>query len=137
MRQSTPWACCQGAIRPRAARGIPVVIAQGPAEAIPADHTTALSLVRWCGSDAHLPQALVIALGISEAEPTISEIVFEDAIFHEGRGDGLLLLPPQPAGNHGDEHVQNHGLPSGWRLDEIAPPVYTQPEQFQRGQLSR
>ena len=39
----------------------------------------------------------------------------ECAIFLEEVGDHLLLVLLEPAGDHRDEDVEDHGLPFGWR----------------------
>jgi len=55
------------------------------------------------------------ALGIGESEPTATEVGFEDTVFLDQIGDHLLLVTLDPPGDHHDEHLQNHGLPLGWR----------------------
>ena len=51
------------------------------------------------------------AFGVGQAQPAATELGFEDAIFLKEIGDDLLLVPLEPAGNHGDEDVQDHGVP--------------------------
>jgi hypothetical protein len=40
---------------------------------------------------------------------------FQDTVFLDEVGDHLLLATLHPAGNHGDEHVQDHGVSSRWK----------------------
>jgi hypothetical protein len=53
----------------------PIIVAQEPAEAIPAGHAAAFTIVcgRW--SKAHIPQALMIALGM-----IMDEVLLEDRV---------------------------------------------------------
>jgi hypothetical protein len=53
------------------------------------------------------------ALGVSEPEPSAAELGFEDLILFSKVGDHLLLVPIDPAGDHGDQDVQDYGLSSG------------------------
>jgi len=53
---------------------------------------------------------------VSEPQPPMAELGFEHAIFLTQIGDHLSLVTLHPAGNHGDEHLQDHGLSSGWKL---------------------
>jgi hypothetical protein len=55
------------------------------------------------------------AFRVRQAQPAATEVGFQDAIFRKEIRDSLLLVPLQPAGNHGDEHVQNHSRSQGWR----------------------
>ena len=48
------------------------------------------------------------AFGIGEAQPTPTEVGFEDAVFLKEVGDDLLLVPLEPAGDHGDKDMQDH-----------------------------
>jgi hypothetical protein len=51
------------------------------------------------------------AFGVSKPQAATAEVRFEDAIVLKQIGNHLLLIPLQPAGNHGDEHVEDHGVP--------------------------
>jgi hypothetical protein len=51
------------------------------------------------------------AFGVSESQTATAEVRFEDTIFLKQICNHLLLIPLQPAGNHGDEHVKDHGVP--------------------------
>ena len=55
------------------------------------------------------------AFRVRQAQPAATEVGFEDAIFLHEIGDDLLLVPLEPAGDHGDEHVEDHSCSSGWR----------------------
>ena len=55
------------------------------------------------------------AFGVGEAEPATTELRFEDAVFREEIRDDLLLVPLEPASNHSDQDVQDHGVSSGWK----------------------
>jgi hypothetical protein len=55
------------------------------------------------------------ALGVGETEPSATELRFEDTVFREEIDDDLLLVPLQPAGHYGNEHVQDHRWFSAWR----------------------
>ena len=48
------------------------------------------------------------ALGLGEAEPSVAELGFEHAVFRKEIRDDLLLMPLQPAGNHGDQNMEDH-----------------------------
>jgi len=56
------------------------------------------------------------AFGVSQTELAATELSFQDAVFLDQIRDHLLLVTLEPAGNHGDEHVEDHGLSSGWKL---------------------
>jgi hypothetical protein len=60
------------------------------------------------------------ALGVGEAESAATELGFQNAILFLQIGDDLLLVPLDPAGDHGDQNVEDHSCSSGWRHDEIA-----------------
>jgi hypothetical protein len=51
------------------------------------------------------------AFGVRELQATAAEMSFEDAIFLKQIGHHLLLMPLQPAGDHGDEYMEDHGVP--------------------------
>ena len=51
------------------------------------------------------------AFGVRQAQPAATELGFEDAVFLEEIGDDLLLVPLEPAGDHGDQDVEDHGVP--------------------------
>jgi hypothetical protein len=51
------------------------------------------------------------ALGIGEPQASLTELSFENAIFLVERGDGVALVTSDPASDHGDEDVQDHGVP--------------------------
>jgi hypothetical protein len=42
------------------------------------------------------------AFGVRQAQPTATELSFEDAIFLKEIRDGLLLVPLEPSRNHGN-----------------------------------
>ncbi len=60
-----------------------------------------------------------------EPQPAAAALGFEDAIFFDKGSDDLLLVPLQPAGNHGDEHVEDHGVSWGWRQRQSWSVPYT------------
>src|SRR5256885_16276359 len=51
------------------------------------------------------------AVGIGEAQPAVAELACEDAVFLLEIGDDLLLVALQPADEHGDQDVEDHGVP--------------------------
>ena len=51
------------------------------------------------------------AFGVGEPQPAAAELGFETRFSSMQIGDHLLLVPLEPAGNHGDEDVENHGVP--------------------------
>jgi hypothetical protein len=53
---------------------------------------------------------------VSQAEPAPTELGFEDAVFLLEVGDDLWLVTLQPAGHHGNKHVADHRVSSGWKL---------------------
>lgn len=53
------------------------------------------------------------AFRVGQAQSPATELGFEDAVFREEIGDDLLLVPLQPAGNHGDQDVEDHSRSSG------------------------
>src|SRR5262249_664324 len=55
------------------------------------------------------------AFDVGQVQPATAELGFEDTILLESIGDHLLLVRLHPAGNHGDEHVQDHGVSSDWK----------------------
>src|SRR5712691_6319240 len=63
--------------------------------------------IRQCGETA--------ALGVGKTEPAAAVLGFEDAILLLKVGDHLLLVPIDPAGDHRDQDVKDHGLSSGWK----------------------
>ena len=74
------------------------------------------------------------ALGIGEAEPVPLEFPFEYAVFLEEIRDDLLLVPLQPAGNHGDQDLEDHSRSSGERIMMRSfGSVHTQPDPLQWG----
>jgi hypothetical protein len=63
------------------------------------------------------PDAFIRRLqGHDQSQPPMAELGFEHAIFLDQIRDHLLLVTLHPTGYHGDEHLQNHGLSSGWKL---------------------
>ena len=46
------------------------------------------------------------AFGVGESQPAAAELGFEDAIFLLQIRDHLLLVPLEPAGDHGDEDMR-------------------------------
>jgi hypothetical protein len=72
------------------------------------------------------------AFGIGEAEPMPLEFPFEYAVFLKKIRDDLLLVPLQPASNHDDQDVENHGRSSGeCIMMRSFGPVYTQRDPLQ------
>jgi len=55
------------------------------------------------------------AFGVGEPQPLRAEFGFENAILLLKAGDYLLLVPLNPAGDHRNEHMENHSRSSGWR----------------------
>jgi hypothetical protein len=64
--------------------------------------------VRQCGEPA--------TFYVGEPQPPMAELGVEHAIFLTPIGDHLLLVTLHPASNHADEHLQEHGLSSSWKL---------------------
>ena len=64
--------------------------------------TLATKRVGECGEAA--------ALGIGEPQSLRAELRFENAVLLLKVSDHLLLLTLEPAGEHGDEDMQNHGV---------------------------
>ena len=62
---------------------------------------------------------------VREPQAATAEVGFKDTVFLEQVRDDLLLVTLEPPGNHSDEHVENHGLPSGWRQRQYEPVQYT------------
>jgi hypothetical protein len=52
---------------------------------------------------------------IRQAQPAVTESGFENAVFLKKIGDNLLLVPLEPASDHGDQDFENHSRSSGWR----------------------
>jgi hypothetical protein len=79
----------------------------------------------WRGERGNLFEALATervsersetaAFGVGEAEPATVELGFENAVFLVQISDDVLLMTLNPAGDHGDEHVQDHALSSRWK----------------------
>ena len=65
------------------------------------------------------------AFGVGQAQPAATELGFEDAVFLKEIGDDLLLVTLEPAGDHGDQDVEDHSRSSGWRHDDIVSVQYT------------
>ena len=65
------------------------------------------------------------AFRVCESQPAPTELGFEDAIFFLKVRDDLLLVPLQPTGHHGNEYVQDHGVPSGGRQRQHGVVQYT------------
>jgi hypothetical protein len=55
------------------------------------------------------------AFGVGQAQLSAAELSFEDAVFLLQIGDDLLLVTLEPAGEHGEQELEDHGLSSGWR----------------------
>ena len=53
------------------------------------------------------------AFHVRQAQPAATELSFEDAVFRKEIRDDLLLVPLEPSSNHGDQDVQDHGMPQG------------------------
>jgi len=64
------------------------------------------------------------AFRISESQPVAAELGCEDAILLDQIRDYLLLVTLHPAGNRGDEHLQDHGVSSVGNRDKMFGPVY-------------
>jgi len=69
-----------------------------------------------CGRSRASQRREAAAFRVGELQPPMAELGFEQAIFLTQICDHLLLVTLHPAGSHGDEHLQNHGLSSGWKL---------------------
>jgi hypothetical protein len=52
---------------------------------------------------------------VREAEPAASKLGFQDAVLLVQVGDNLLLVPWEPASDHGDQDVEDHSHSLGWR----------------------
>jgi hypothetical protein len=65
--------------------------------------TPATERVGECGEAA--------ALGIGEPQSLRAALSFENAVLLLKVRDHLLLLTLEPTGEHGDEDMQNHGVP--------------------------
>ena len=55
------------------------------------------------------------AFRVGEPQSAATEVGFEDAVLFLEVGDDVLLVPLEPAGDHGDEDMQDHGRSPGWR----------------------
>jgi hypothetical protein len=55
------------------------------------------------------------ALGLGQAQPSATELSFDDAVFLAQIGDNPLLVILDPPGDHGNQNVKNHRRSSGWR----------------------
>ena len=53
------------------------------------------------------------AFRVRQAQPAATELGFEDAVFLKEIRDDLLLVPLEPASDHGDQDVEDHGAASG------------------------
>jgi len=53
------------------------------------------------------------ALGVGQAQPAPAKVGFEDTVFLDEVGDNLLLVTLEPAGDHGDQDVEDHSRSSG------------------------
>jgi hypothetical protein len=62
------------------------------------------------------------ACGRGEAEPPPAKLSFQDTVFLAERGDDLLLVPLEPASDHGDQDVEDHSAPQVGGSDIIAWP---------------
>jgi hypothetical protein len=51
------------------------------------------------------------AVGIGEPQAVATELGFEHAVLREEIRDNLLLVTLDPASDHGDEDMQDHGVP--------------------------
>lgn len=54
------------------------------------------------------------AFRVGEPQSVAIEVGFEDAVLFLEIGDDILLVPLEPAGDHGDEDMQDH------RVSQIA-----------------
>ena len=61
------------------------------------------------------PETLSERLYIGQAQPVTTKLGFEDTVFLVQIGDHLLLVTLEPAGEHGDQDVQDHECSSDWR----------------------
>jgi hypothetical protein len=55
------------------------------------------------------------AFRVRQVQPAAPEPGFEDAGFLKQICDNLLLVPLEPSSNYGDQDLENHSRPSGWR----------------------
>ncbi len=53
------------------------------------------------------------AFGVGQAQPATPELGFKDTILFLQVGDDLWLVTLNPPGNHGNQHVEDHGHSSG------------------------
>jgi hypothetical protein len=56
------------------------------------------------------------AFGVGKPQAVVTKVGFEDTVFRLQIGDDLLLVTLEPAGDHGNEYIQDHGVSSGWKL---------------------
>jgi hypothetical protein len=59
------------------------------------------------------------AFRVREPEPAAIELGFEDTVFREKVRDDLLLVTLKPPSNHGNQDVENHGVPRVKSRDAI------------------
>ncbi len=55
------------------------------------------------------------AFGVGKPQAAATKLRFEDTIFLNQVRDDLLLVTLEPSGDHGHEHLQGHGVSSGWK----------------------
>jgi hypothetical protein len=55
------------------------------------------------------------AFRVGETQPAAAELGFEETVFRVEIRDDLLLVTLEPAGEHGEQELEDHGLSSGWR----------------------
>jgi hypothetical protein len=53
------------------------------------------------------------AFSVCQVQPATAKLGFENAVFREEISDDLLLVTWDPPGEHGAQHLQDHGLSSG------------------------
>lgn len=61
------------------------------------------------------------ALGGSEPQLSTTAVGFEHVMLFLKGGDDVLLVTLAPAGDHGDEDVQDHGVPRVESRDVMVP----------------
>jgi hypothetical protein len=78
-------------------------------------HDKRSDLVQTLASKWVRERGAATALSIGQAQPSATELGFEDTIFFLKVHDDLLLVTLKPASVHGKEKLKNHGRSSGRR----------------------
>jgi hypothetical protein len=60
--------------------------------------------IKWKGEGGQ-----TTAFGLGAADASTTEFRMKSALFFQEVGDDLLLVAIDPAGEHGDKNLQNHG----------------------------